>query len=99
MSSGAKAGWIRWGAVTLSLAACGGAADDSDRVRSLRATGEVVPLARILAGILAGHPGVRVMEAELEKASAGWVYEIEYVDARHRVWTERFDARTGRRLR
>jgi uncharacterized membrane protein YkoI len=37
-----------------------------------------------------------VLEVELEEEQGHYIYEIELLDARGRVWNLEFDARTGR---
>ncbi len=92
------AGGLRAGRPLLAVAVVTGfaAADDPDHVRALRAAGEIVSLSRIVSVLRAGDPGARIVEAELEREGGTWVYEIEFLDGRHRLREARFDARTAR---
>lgn len=74
-----------------------GASDDHDRIRQLRASGDVIPLATLLArDDLAGW---RVLEAELEDKRDRLVYELEVLDAGSgRVEKRYYDATTGEPL-
>jgi uncharacterized membrane protein YkoI len=69
--------------------------EDHDRARQLRHQGVIQPLQRILRHAHSLHPG-RVLEVELEEEQGHYIYEIELLDARGRVWNLEFDARTGR---
>jgi uncharacterized membrane protein YkoI len=69
-------------------------ADDLDRVRSLRATGDILSLEVILQGM----PKVevsRILEVELEEKGGLLIYEIERLEAAGRVREYQFNARSG----
>lgn len=73
-----------------------GATDDHDRVRALRHSGDIIPLADLLnRGELSG---MRVLEAELEDEDGRLIYELELLDQDGRVHKREFDAASGKPL-
>jgi uncharacterized membrane protein YkoI len=85
------------GALGLCLALGLSADDDLDRVRRLRASGEILALEVILQG-LPEAAGSRILEVELEEEGGRLTYQIERLEAGGRVREYRIDARTGERL-
>ncbi len=86
----------------LALAAMGvswvAASEDSDHARELYEQGSIVSLEQIIEAARARHPG-RVLEAELERESDGYYYEVELVDEHGVVWELEYDATDGTLLR
>lgn len=74
-----------------------GGRDDHERARRLLERGEILPLTAILEQARQAQPG-RVLEVELDRDDGVWVYELEVLDERGRLWELRFDARDGRLL-
>jgi uncharacterized membrane protein YkoI len=85
-------------ALCLCLSTTGLHADELDRVRSLRASGEILSLDVILRG-MPYVPGSRILEVELEEEDGLLVYEIERLEAGGRVREYQFNARSGKLLR
>ena len=84
------------GAALLYDVAPAGASDDHDDARELMASGEVMPLADLLA-----RPeleGLRVLEAALEREHGRMVYELELLDPTGRVDKRYYDATSGEPL-
>lgn len=80
---------------TLGLClALGALADDLDRVRSLRSSGEILALDVILQG-LPQVAGSRILEVELEQEDGLLIYQIERLESAGRVREYRFNARSG----
>ena len=71
--------------------------DDHERARRLRDSGEVLPLASVIASIHEQQPG-RVLEVELEREHGRWVYEIELLAPDGVVWEFEVDAASGELL-
>jgi len=74
--------------------ALGAQAEDLDRVRSLRSSGDILALDVILQGL----PRVadsRILEVELEQEDGLLIYQVERLEAGGRVREYRFDARSG----
>lgn len=69
------------------------ASDDHDVARALRAEGNVLPLAELLAQ--PGLRGQRVLEAELEREHGRLVYELELLDENGQVRKRYYDAQSG----
>jgi uncharacterized membrane protein YkoI len=67
---------------------------DQDEAAVLRQQGVIQPLENILRKANQLHSG-RVMEVELKKQKAVYVYEIEIVDATGHVWEMQFNAQTA----
>jgi hypothetical protein len=70
---------------------------EHDRVRGLALRGDILPLRRVLESARRHHPG-RVLDTELEKHCDGYVYEVQLVDNRGRVWEMILDAASGELL-
>jgi hypothetical protein len=93
---------VRWAAcAVLSLSAmawsCGAAASDKgdhERARQALQSGQVMPLAKVLARIEGEHPG-QVLEVELESHDRQWHYEIKILQPDGRLSKLKVDARTG----
>lgn len=64
----------------LLLAPLAASADeaDHDRARDALAAGEILPLGTVLSRIERSHPG-QVLEVELERKGARWIYEIKII--------------------
>ncbi len=67
---------------------------DHDRAKALRDAGHILPLETIIDRAKKIQPG-RVVETELEKKSAGYVYEIQIADENGTLWELKFDAADG----
>ena len=67
---------------------------DQDEAATLRQHGIIQPLENILRKAKQLHSG-RVMEVELKKRKAMYVYEIEIVDATGKVWEIQLNAQTA----
>jgi len=90
---------------TLALCAALGhghalASDKGDHERALQAvqSGQVLPLAKVLALVEKGHPG-HVLEVELEHEKQQWQYEIKLLQPDGRLMKLQVDARTGEILK
>lgn len=70
---------------------------DQPEMRSLRASGTIVPLAQLVDDAQRRHPG-RVIEAELKHRDDGYRYEIEILDESGVVRELIYDAASGRLL-
>jgi uncharacterized membrane protein YkoI len=81
------------GATSLCLA-LGPQAEDLDRVRSLRISGEILPLDVILQGLPRATDS-RILEVELEQEGGLLIYQIERLETAGRVREYRFNARSG----
>ncbi|HEC17510.1 MAG TPA: peptidase [Sedimenticola sp.] len=81
------------------LCGAGPAPADEDHLqaRALVEAGVILPLERILDQVAAEHPG-RVLEVEFEREQGRYVYEIELVDDRGRVWELEYDAENAKLL-
>lgn len=73
-----------------------GASDKGDHERARQAvqSGQVMPLAKVLARIEREHPG-QVLEVELESHDRRWQYEIKILQPDGRLSKLKVDARTG----
>lgn len=93
---------MRCGLVVCALAGMGGvvASDKGDHERALQAvqSGQVLPLAKVLALVEREHPG-QVMAVELEKEGPGWLYEIKLLQPDGRLIKLKVEARTGEVLK
>ena len=67
---------------------------EHDVVRAIKQRGDILSLDLILRDARMQHVG-RVLESELEQKDGRYLYEVELVDDRGKVWEMRFDARTG----
>lgn len=76
------------------------ASDKGDHERALQAvqSGQVLPLAKVLALVEREHPG-QVLEVELESQAQGWLYEIKLLQPDGRLSKLKVDARTGEILK
>ena len=81
-------------AVTLAGPAAASDGTDHDRAKALRDEGHILPLETILERAKKTHPG-RVVGTELERKSAGYVYEIQIADEHGTLWELKFDAANG----
>jgi uncharacterized membrane protein YkoI len=97
---------VRWAACSL-LAVCAltwhssaAASNNGDHERALQAvqSGQVLPLAKVLALVEREHPG-QVLEVELESEGRGWLYEIKLLQPDGRLTRLKVDARTGEILK
>jgi uncharacterized membrane protein YkoI len=77
--------------------------DDHDRARAAVASGQVLPLRKVLEALErqqpAGQAAPQVLEVELEERRGRWHYEIKLLQADGRVTKVRLDARTAEPLR
>ena len=71
--------------------------DDHERARRLRDSGEVLPLASVIAKVREQQPG-RVLEVEMDREHGRWVYEIELLAPDGVVWEFEVDAASGELL-
>jgi uncharacterized membrane protein YkoI len=89
--------------VLSSLAAPARADDDHDRARAAVASGQVLPLRKVLDALERlqppGQPAPQVLEVELEERRGRWHYEIKLLQPDGRVTKVRLDARTAEPLR
>ena len=68
---------------------------DHDRVRQLRATGQILALETIIANHRHRHPGDQLLEAELEFEQGRYVYELKMLGSDGVVQKLEYDARSG----
>jgi len=75
------------------------AADEHDHDRARRAleSGEIVPLRTILERVERDYPG-QIMEVELEREDARWIYEIKLLRTGGALVKLEIDARDGKLL-
>lgn len=71
---------------------------DHERARRALESGEIRPLAELLAGIEARYDG-RVIETELERNDGRWIYEFKLLPPTGRLFELKVDAATGEVLR
>ena len=76
------------------------ASDKGDHERALQAvqSGQVMPLAKVLALVEKAHPG-QVLEVALEHEKQQWQYEIKLLQPDGRLMKLLVDARTGEILK
>lgn len=67
---------------------------DHDRARQALEAGEVLPLRTLLERVERDHAG-QIMEVELEREAAGWIYEIKLLKSGGALVKLKIDARTG----
>ncbi len=96
--------WLAAGLLLgLSVTPAVHADDDHDRARAAVASGQVLPLRKVLEALErqqgAGQPAPQVLEVELEERRGRWHYEIKLLQADGRVTKIRLDARTAEPLR
>ena len=72
------------------------ASDDHNEVRYLKNRGEIISLSELITN--ASLTEVKILEAELEREHGKLVYELEFLDAKGRVFEQYFDAITGEPL-
>lgn len=77
-------------------AGAGYAGDDHDHDRARRAleSGEILPLRTILERVERDYPG-QIMEVELEREDARWIYEIKLLRTGGALVEIEIDARDG----
>jgi uncharacterized membrane protein YkoI len=68
--------------------------EDHETARRLRGEGTILPLQEILKRIGRLYHA-QVLEVELDDEEGRYVYEIELLSPRGRVWKFKFDAHTG----
>ncbi len=67
---------------------------DSTRARAALASGEVRPLAEIMARVEAHYAG-RLIDTELERKRGRWIYEFKFLPEAGRIFKVEVDAATG----
>ena len=72
-------------------------ASDHLEARALVEAGTILPLEFILNQVKTDHPG-RILDVSLDHEKEGYVYELELVDEKGRVWELEYDAATGKLL-
>ena len=73
--------------------------DDHNRARELVKSGEIIPLEQLLQQVINSQKNkLHLLEAELERESGRYVYELELVDEQGVVRELLFDAKTGEAL-
>lgn len=58
---------------------------------------KLLSLNQLLQKHFAAQP-IRLLEAELENSSQGYIYELEWLDGQGVVWKGRFNAHTGQQI-
>lgn len=95
--------WAACLLLTLAASPPARADDDHDRARAAVASGQVLPLRKVLEALErqqpAGQGAPQVLEVELEERRGRWHYEIKLLQTDGRVTKVRLDARTGEPLR
>ena len=91
--------WVACAVLTVCTVAWQGGAwasdkGDHERARQAVQSGQVMPLAKVLARIEREHPG-QVLEVELESHDRQWQYEIKILQPDGRLSKLKIDARTG----
>ncbi|MCX8133791.1 MAG: PepSY domain-containing protein [Roseococcus sp.] len=71
---------------------------DHERARAALEAGQIRPLSDLLAEVERRFRG-RVIEAELERDDAQWLYELKILPPNGRVFIVELDAATGQLLR
>jgi uncharacterized membrane protein YkoI len=71
---------------------------DHERARAALEAGQIRPLSDLLAEVERRYRG-RVIEAELERDDAQWLYELKILPPNGRVFIVELDAATGTLLR
>jgi hypothetical protein len=72
---------------------------DHDRAREAVEAGQILPLKAVLARVEREAPGAQVLEVELERHEALWLYEIKLLQTGGVITKLRVDARTGEPIR
>lgn len=83
--------------ILLAISLCVSAglhADELDRVRSLRASGDILSLDVIMQGMPKAADS-RIVEVDLEEKNGLLIYEIERLETGGRVREYQFNARNG----
>ena len=82
--------------LVLAWAISGVALGESDQQASRRLVeaGEILPLQQVL-GLIKKERDGRILEVELERKRDRYVYEIELLGDKGRVWEYKLDAATG----
>jgi uncharacterized membrane protein YkoI len=78
----------------LSIAAARAESHDQDAVRQAVESGEISPLADILAAVRGRLPG-EVVGVEIETEKGHWIYEFRVLDGKGRLFEVYVDARSG----
>jgi uncharacterized membrane protein YkoI len=81
-------------AVVLSIAAALAESHDQDAVRQAVESGEILPLADILAAVRGKLPG-EVVGVEIESEKGHWIYEFRVLNGKGHLYEVYVDARTG----
>ena len=68
---------------------------DQNRVRQLRAAGQILALETIITNHRHQHPGDQLLEAELEFEQGRYVYELKMLGSDGVVQKFEYDARSG----
>ncbi|HXH04413.1 MAG TPA: PepSY domain-containing protein [Candidatus Competibacteraceae bacterium] len=89
----------RWGLVLAAFASSALAGLDHERIRDLRAAGEILPLETILEHYRSTYPDGRILETELEQEDGVLVYELYILGDDGEVRELEYDARSGVLLR
>lgn len=74
------------------------ASDDHLRAKELVEAGEILPLEKILHDVFQGRQW-RLLEAELEQEHGRYIYELEILDDRGKVWKLKYDAKSGQAIK
>ena len=97
-----RALWLLGVSALISSLALSASGDEikPERLRALRAAGEIVPLEQVLSDYRQQQPHGRILEIELEQEKPGLlVYEVYAVDTKGIVTEFQYDARTGQLLK
>lgn len=70
---------------------------DHDEALRLTTSGAILPLERVISIAQAAHPG-KLFEASLTRYHHQYVYSIEILDERDRVWNLMIDAVNGKHI-
>ena len=81
-------------AVVLSIAAALAESHDQDAARQAVESGEILPLADILAAVRGKLPG-EVVGVEIESEKGHWIYEFRVLNGNGGLFEVYVDARTG----
>ncbi len=81
-------------AAVLTTAAALAESHDQDAARQAVESGEIRPLADILAAVRGKLPG-EVVEVEIESKKGHWIYEFRVLDRKGRLFEVYVDARSG----
>jgi len=81
-------------AVVLSIVAAPAESHDQDAARQAVESGEILPLADILAAVRGKLPG-EVVGVEIENEKGHWIYEFRVLNGKGHLYEVYVDARTG----